>query len=709
MLQNRTSTREAAENATDLQNQATPSWKIDRDKLCSRCADSMRAALSVKRHSRVPLWMKLKHHETIARLEASAEIENCGICRIIVSTYPESEIETLPNGRDSRLCTCILWSDTDCCWALQIAATNGQHLLGDGAILYLFPADVSSKSSVFSSFTGDSETLGLAKSWFTKCCKSHNACQPKDPRTYPKRFLSIRPGEPIHLVMDSKLQLDHLSYATLSHCWGTACPLTLTTGSLSNFLSQIPETLLPKTFRDAINLARSFGFEYIWIDSLCIAQDDINEWQQESTKMDDIYQGSTLNISATGAKDGNVGLYFTRDSRAMQKIERIRIPYRSDTETEEHYLDVSAGDVYRDGIENSPLASRGWCLQERFLAPRTLHFAKSQIFWECQEIKCCETFSHGIPRFYRPSNFRPNVIHVFARGPAQDWVIESSRLGDNEIVAPAWQRFGTKTNRHVPKSLADIWAQYVSMYSRTKVTLQSDKLVAISGIARWIYRQTTQSGNTNVYLAGLWRENLQSQLLWRVVGPREDERREDQYHHTKPMQYLAPSWSWASTNKFIEYRAAFNVDDHDHPSDEWTTLIDIVEAKTELLIKQDNFGQVTGGALQIEFTYICSMNPRDATSDEYRLRRIYWDNDVGQEQTVYLLPILKCRKKWVVPNYTEGLVLKEVPNTSATPHFTRLGYFFIHSYRAKIGDDVEDLSRFKTRVNGKTCYCLSII
>ncbi|KAI0188503.1 heterokaryon incompatibility protein-domain-containing protein [Xylaria flabelliformis] len=674
------------------------------ENLCSRCADSVRAVLSlIESDFSYPWWKELEHHGTIAKLEASAEIENCAICRIVVSIYPEGEIETLPNGRDSRLCTRIGWFDRSyTCWVLQIAATNGKRPISNGAILYLSLSTTPGNSPVPSPFTGNPETLRLAKSWFTECCESHDACQPADTRTYPKWIISIYQGLPIRLVSGSMLQLNHCPYATLSHCWGTACPLTLTAGSLGNLLSEIPEARLPKTFRDAINIARSFGLKYLWIDSLCITQDDLDEWQRESMKMADIYQGSTLNIAATGAEDGSVGLHFARDSRAIQKIEGVSIPLQSDTIAEEFFLNVFAGDIYRAGIENSPLVSRGWCLQERFLAPRTLHFAKSQIFWECQKKKRCETFPNEIPYMYRTSNLRPNVANVFAHYLDRTQALRSLIYRGNEFQLPESYRLERRYGRHLfPQSLAEIWAQCVSMYSRTKLTIQSDKLVAISGVARWIHWQTAHSENMNVYLAGLWRENLQSQLLWRVVVPGKN---------TQPTQYLAPSWSWASTNQPVEYRAASNVDDTNNPSCELTALIDIVEAETELLAKHDNFGQVTGGTLQIEFKVIFSLNTQDWKPGDNVSQRIYWDYDIGKDQTVYLLPVLDfSNTDGIYRHSEEGLVLKEVSDTSATPHFTRLGIFFTWGFIAKIGNKVEDLSRFETRVNGKTCYQLSII
>ena len=49
---------------------------------------------------------------------------------------------------------------------------------------------------------------------------------------------------------------------------------------------------IPKTFQDAIKVTRWLGVKYLWIDSFCIVQDDVLEWQTEAAKMADIYGGS---------------------------------------------------------------------------------------------------------------------------------------------------------------------------------------------------------------------------------------------------------------------------------------------------------------------------------------------------------------------------------------------------------------------------------
>ncbi|KAL9107667.1 MAG: hypothetical protein Q9227_007474 [Pyrenula ochraceoflavens] len=71
-------------------------------------------------------------------------------------------------------------------------------------------------------------------------------------------------------------------------------------------MTEVPVEELTKTFRDAIEITRSFGLEYLWIDSLCIIQDSHSDWEHESMMMSSVYGGSTINIAAAGAVDAGI-------------------------------------------------------------------------------------------------------------------------------------------------------------------------------------------------------------------------------------------------------------------------------------------------------------------------------------------------------------------------------------------------------------------
>jgi len=183
---------------------------------------------------------------------------------------------------------------------------------------------------------------------------------------------------------------DYLEYATLSHCWGNIKFLMLEKSNIEVLKNEIPLEALSQTFKDAIEIARELGFAYIWIDSLCIVQDDPEDWNRESALMSDVYGGSGLNIAASGAVDGSSGCFFNQpQNRTCQVQVKLGDQVHS-------YICVTFSS-YHQCLGSMPLMKRGWALQERLLPPRTLHFTSREVFWECHEKVACKTFPEQFP------------------------------------------------------------------------------------------------------------------------------------------------------------------------------------------------------------------------------------------------------------------------------------------------------------------------
>jgi hypothetical protein len=210
--------------------------------------------------------------------------------------------------------------------------------------------------------------------------------------------------------------------------------LTLVKENFADYVQQIPPEGLTKTFKEAISIARSLGFDYIWIDSLCIIQDDAEDWKHESVRMGSVYGRSALNIAATGASNGQVGCIFDQEEDwRFQVLLQNGVLY-----------ECFIPEALQPRIEDVPLMSRAWVVQERFLAPRTLHFTKQQVFWVCRCLTACEVWPEGIPR---PKSFVDCSLDL-PKGP--NWL----------------SRFG--------------WPTIVEQYSSCQLTMGRDKLVAIS-------------------------------------------------------------------------------------------------------------------------------------------------------------------------------------------------------------------------------------
>ena len=136
----------------------------------------------------------------------------------------------------------------------------------------------------------------ILKNWLEDCITHHNACSASQP-SLPKRLIQIS-GENLKLVDTAGFTYSH--YMTLSHCWGKTSNMMKTTKDNINIrLAQIPHKELPQVFKDAIAVTKSVGCQWIWIDSLCIIQDDEADWKEQAARMADIYSNSYLNIAAT--------------------------------------------------------------------------------------------------------------------------------------------------------------------------------------------------------------------------------------------------------------------------------------------------------------------------------------------------------------------------------------------------------------------------
>lgn len=73
-------------------------------------------------------------------------------------------------------------------------------------------------------------------------------------------------------------------------------------------------SLMPKTFQHAIIVARELAIRYVWIDSLCIIQDDLKDWETESSKVKTVYAGAYLTVAALAAANDHVGLFADREN-----------------------------------------------------------------------------------------------------------------------------------------------------------------------------------------------------------------------------------------------------------------------------------------------------------------------------------------------------------------------------------------------------------
>ncbi|KAH8812172.1 heterokaryon incompatibility protein-domain-containing protein [Xylogone sp. PMI_703] len=418
--------------------------------------------------------------------------------------------------------------------------------------------------------TGDPAVLQLTHRWLKNCQFNHSYCSQTHNHEYekfghqdgwfPDRLLDLT-GDSPRLLVTTEEQPVHSEYATLSHCWGpNPKHLTLTSDNIESFRVEIPLNTLQKTFRDAIQTAKSLGIYYLWIDSLCIIQsgkDSRKDWETQAAAMNKIYSNCTINIAADHAANANEGCFVDRDIDLLNSVYFKR-------EGEAYVLRENDIDMQ---VLSLPLAQRGWVMQERLLSPRVLHFGPTQIYWECQEMAfASEIFPGGL-------DLTPNA----------PFNIEIPLIGG----APG----------------AVEWSEIVSQYSKCALTFPAkDKFMALSAIA-----ERYSALYEDRYVAGFFKSRLPEALLWRVGGTA------DRPASVWRGDYRAPTWSWMNIDGPVDvsevqgggpfedpYADYFKARKRKPQDDSEWKFARVQDFQIELISPDSNYGPVKYASITLE-------------------------------------------------------------------------------------------------------------
>jgi hypothetical protein len=237
--------------------------------------------------------------------------------------------------------------------------------------------------------TASPRSRQLLKNWVSVCLNEHTACNEYQSTSGPQRLLLIdSPSYGFaHLVECDK---EHtLPYLALSHCWGSSkhSPVLKTTKeNLSFHKSGIRCTSMSKTFQDATEICRELDHQYVWIDSLCIVQDSAEEWQTELARMQAIYEGAVLVLSAMSARDGRGGCWVSKERNFNFALgtSYIDLTFSRIKCQENKHTSFIWPEAETDLDFEYPLATRKWALQERLLSRRIVHITAQDLVWECR-------------------------------------------------------------------------------------------------------------------------------------------------------------------------------------------------------------------------------------------------------------------------------------------------------------------------------------
>jgi hypothetical protein len=241
-------------------------------------------------------------------------------------------------------------------------------------------------------------TIAMLRSWLLECDSDHHGCNTglniidRNPDILPTRVLDLGGtlSSAVKLVRPGELQFpdSHLKYMALSYTWGdesTNEPYVLTTDNRPQLEQGIPQSDLPRTFQDAITVTRSLGVRYLWIDALCIVQEgQERDFGTEAERMEIVFSNAYCVLAATRASGTSVGFLNARTPYSV-----VVVPQSNGGRV---YVSEPIDDFQQDVIDGT-LNTRGWVLQERALARRTIFFAERQVYWQCGAGVRCETLT----------------------------------------------------------------------------------------------------------------------------------------------------------------------------------------------------------------------------------------------------------------------------------------------------------------------------
>lgn len=347
--------------------------------------------------------------------------------------------------------------------------------------------------------------VGIIKDWMRVCEQGHSRCKllaPLSSRGSKFRLIDVQEQR----IIDSTLSE---RYIALSYVWGPGTLAVLTKNTLSQYLLKggLQAIQLPQTIADCMQLVESLGERYLWVDSLCIIQDDDDDKLEQLRTMDTVYRSATLVVVAAAGNDAHAGLcgvgHLKR--REWQRRETLRgLAY------------ITAQPPLREALKETTWSSRGWTFQEAMLARRILFLTNHQMYWSCKS-----------------NNWREDMT----------WDISGDMClhGSSDSF---WEA-------HISQCRTARYCQDVTAFTKRKIREQSDIIWAFMGILK-LHSSRFPEG----FIWGHPLERLDATLLW--DGCPGNHQRTAQYplsFNNKEQSVEYPSWSWLSTDAAVEFES----------------------------------------------------------------------------------------------------------------------------------------------------------
>ncbi|OJD29634.1 heterokaryon incompatibility protein [Diplodia corticola] len=439
--------------------------------------------------------------------DLAASASSCSLCYLTKKAFEDAGYEKDLEPRDDEEGRRLLEARYLQFWVRPADVKDAVDYTDDDMPGICSPAATSGKvySGPNITSSGSPSSFAHINNLISGCIAQHPECaltldgtliDESQPPALPTRILDL--GDPslsspsIRLLETQPGQRGH--YAALSYCWGppSSHPPTTTSANLAAHTAGIAVASLPATFQDAVQATRELGLRHLWIDSLCIVQDNESDWRREAARMGPVYSRARVVLAASDAATPSSGIFRQYPARPAVTLPFLDAATGAAAGVVRAELRPPAAVLSPDS-EHAPLNARAWATQEYVLARRIVYFTRGAAVWSCRRCR-------------------------------------KRALWDDGVLDYAYGR--TKTD----------WARLVTEFSTRQCAVLTDRLVALGGVVEELAR-LRGSGKQELpeCVYGLWTDALATHLMWSRLG------RPGELSRPPELKGVAPTWSWAST------------------------------------------------------------------------------------------------------------------------------------------------------------------
>ncbi|KAI2472714.1 HET-domain-containing protein [Annulohypoxylon bovei var. microspora] len=492
-----------------------------------------------------------------------------------------------------------------------------------------------------------------------------------DPNSIPSRLLHlVIHNSELHIKLIGqnspsaieKEAVSHQGFAILSYCWGGPQPIQLTHDNINYLGKGIPVSQLPKSLRDAAWFTNEIGLKYLWIDALCIFQDDIEDKVHEISRMELYYGQSTVTICAASAAKCSEGFIVPREEDVVNyNVGPIKLRAKTSLGTFGSVQALAELDYFNGRSPPEPIILRGWTLQEALLSRRILIFSSHHLYFTCTVANASCGGFEPILKARVMTTYQSRVANVHTISGLRDYPVTY------------------------------VWRNLVNDYTQRYLGFPADKLPAVSALASSLIPMAKERNQKLVYLAGLMLDtsdpenySWRNEFLWRV----------HQTQSTSRIPTGSPSWSWSSLSGRIitcsryPFSSNWNIAEEGEEGEE----IRICEYGVELKNEIAPFSAVKGGYVKIHvrtrslgtigghhYKVATESNPNTVFEETDHTMLVLvpdtaegvhiLDRGIKGEQQVFLVELVPFYETGDTPT---GLIVTDI---TGTDHYVRVGIF----------------------------------